>query len=92
MSHDAANTDKDPSDNPQRLASVIPTRGRPPKRFKTEADDTVTSSTAAVIHQSFIMKLFDHSLDLAKYGPDSALYPICRAWMLNQPRSNKLIK
>lgn len=38
------------------------------------------------------MKLFDRSVDLAKYNQNSPLYPICRAWMQNQPRSSKVIK
>ncbi|XP_065368140.1 protein lin-37 homolog [Calliphora vicina] len=37
--------------------------------------------------ESFIMKLFDRSLDLSKYSEQTSLYPICRAWMANQPRN-----
>lgn len=37
------------------------------------------------------MKLFERSVDLAKYNESTSLYPICRAWMLNQPRSNAVI-
>lgn len=33
------------------------------------------------------MKLFDRSVDLAQFTEDTPLYPICRAWMANQPRS-----
>lgn len=32
------------------------------------------------------MKLFDRSVDLARFEEDTPLYPICRAWMANQPR------
>lgn len=70
-------------------------RGRPPKHFRNDvslAARNAPSSNLVGEHQSFIMKLFDRSLDLAKYPSKSALYPICRAWMLNQPRSDKLIK
>ncbi|XP_037947798.1 protein lin-37 homolog [Teleopsis dalmanni] len=41
--------------------------------------------------ESFIMRLFDRSLDLAKYNENSSLFPICRAWIMNQPRSNNII-
>lgn len=34
------------------------------------------------------MKLFDRSVDLARFGESTPLYPICRAWMQNQPRMN----
>lgn len=37
--------------------------------------------------ESFVMKLFDRSLDLSKYNDKTPLYPICRAWMCNQPRN-----
>lgn len=75
--------------NNQSTASFLPCRGRPPKRFKKESPSVVAGNAD---QKSFIMKLFDRSVDLAKYSENSALYPICRAWMLNQPRSNKLIK
>lgn len=79
----------------EQNAPFLPSRGRPPKRFKKESQPSSSSSiveSGQTEHKSFIMKLFDRSVDLAKYGEKSALYPICRAWMLNQPRSNKLIK
>ncbi|XP_022195456.1 protein lin-37 homolog [Nilaparvata lugens] len=36
-------------------------------------------------HHTFVMKLFDRSVDLAQFGDETPLYPICRAWMANQP-------
>ena len=36
------------------------------------------------------MKLFDRSVDLAQFDDDTALYPICRAWMRNQPLNRNL--
>lgn len=35
---------------------------------------------------TFVMKLFDRSVDLAQFQEDTPLYPICRAWIANQPR------
>jgi hypothetical protein len=36
---------------------------------------------------SYIMKLFDRSVNLAKFDEETPLYPLCRAWMKNQPRA-----
>ncbi|XP_024085024.1 protein lin-37 homolog isoform X2 [Cimex lectularius] len=35
--------------------------------------------------QAFVMKLFDRSVDLAQFSENTPLYPICRAWIANQP-------
>lgn len=43
------------------------------------------------IRASYVMKLFDRSVDLAKFSQNDPLYPICRDWMRNQPRA-KLVK
>ncbi|KAH8373557.1 hypothetical protein KR200_010096 [Drosophila serrata] len=37
--------------------------------------------------ESYIMRLFERSLDLSTYKDNTPLYPICRAWMANQPRN-----
>ncbi|XP_055628223.1 protein lin-37 homolog [Toxorhynchites rutilus septentrionalis] len=73
---------------PRSAATVvdpsIPLRGRPPKHIKMEY------MSAAIRNQrssSFIMKLFDRSVDLSRFEADSPLYPVCRAWMRNQPRN-----
>ncbi len=34
---------------------------------------------------AYIIKLFDRSVDLAQFSTTSPLYPICRAWMKNNP-------
>lgn len=76
----------------EQNSAFLPCRGRPPKRFKKDSVSRVSTDVSLTDHKTFIMKLFDRSVDLAKYNENSALYPICRAWMLNQPRSNQLIK
>uniref|UniRef100_A0A240PJX1 Uncharacterized protein n=1 Tax=Anopheles atroparvus TaxID=41427 RepID=A0A240PJX1_ANOAO len=38
-------------------------------------------------YEPYIMKLFDRSIDLARFRENSPLYPLCRAWMKNQPRA-----
>ncbi|KAH8283449.1 hypothetical protein KR018_002514 [Drosophila ironensis] len=37
--------------------------------------------------ESYVMRLFERSLDLSRYEENTPLYPICRAWMANQPRN-----
>lgn len=56
------------------------------KRSKTTAASS--SDSIPIPHQSYIMKLFDRSVDLARFDETTPLYPICRAWMQNQPRVN----
>lgn len=81
---DIANVAEDDED----IDSNKPSRGRPPKRVKKE----LTPPPQTSVQHSFLMKLFDRCVDLAKYNEDTPLYPICRAWMINQPRSNQIIK
>jgi len=35
------------------------------------------------VQDSYIMKLFDRSVDLAQFSHDTPLYPVCRAWIHN---------
>ncbi|XP_059488172.1 protein lin-37 homolog [Neocloeon triangulifer] len=57
------------------------TPGSPSKK-KRRRDPLETGGT----HHSYVMKLFDRSVDLAQFNDKSALYPVCRAWMANKPR------
>ncbi|XP_011306251.1 protein lin-37 homolog [Fopius arisanus] len=47
--------------------------------------------TDQLFHHTYVMKLFDRSVDLAQFREDTPLYPICRAWMANQPRNPNLV-
>lgn len=76
------------ADDDDDRSHVVPSRGRPPKRARKES----TPPPPANQNHSFIMKLFDRSVDLAKYNENTALYPICRAWMINQPRSTSIAR
>ncbi|XP_073846856.1 myb-interacting protein 40 [Musca autumnalis] len=78
---------KKPIQQPTRKYSPPPTT--PSKKRRR---DLATSTGGAGGHnkiqaESFVMKLFDRTLDLSKYTEQTALYPICRAWMANQPRN-----
>jgi len=43
------------------------------------------------VHHTYVMKLFDRSVDLARFEEETPLYPICRAWMANLPRNPQVI-
>lgn len=70
----------------QNTGRVSPSMGylTPSKRRKREFG---MASSQKIQAESFVMKLFDRSLDLSKYSEHTSLYPICRAWMANQPRN-----
>lgn len=36
------------------------------------------------------MKLFDRSVDLARFPEDTPLFPVCRAWIQNKPHDKSL--
>ncbi|KAL7630790.1 UNVERIFIED_CONTAM: hypothetical protein RMT77_017220 [Armadillidium vulgare] len=63
------------------LPNVRPVRKR--RRKETELRD-------GGFHHTFVMRMFDRSVDLAQFEEGSPLYPICRAWMLNQPHNSDL--
>ena len=41
-------------------------------------------------HHTFVMKLFDRSVDLAQFPVQTPLYPVCRAWMKNDPHNTNM--
>lgn len=47
-------------------------------------DDIHTPPTLTTL-DSYVIKLFDRSVDLAQFSENTPLYPICRAWMRNSP-------
>lgn len=61
----------------------IPTRGRPKGASKNSSSNQSKSAAAqiaALQQASYVMKLFDRSVNLAKFDEETSLYPICRAW------------
>ena len=52
------------------------------RRRKRKSQDKSTA-----FHHTFVMKLFDRSVDLAQFrgSTNYPLYPVCRAWMRNEP-------
>ncbi|KAK1786350.1 hypothetical protein P4O66_018044 [Electrophorus voltai] len=64
---------------------------RPSSRFpqhrrkkRKEMDDGL-SETNPHKQNAYVIKLFDRSVDLAQFSTSTSLYPICRAWMRNNP-------
>lgn len=51
---------------------------RPKKRQRIATEKARQFATPTTIHQSYVMKLFDRSVDLARFDERSPLYPICR--------------
>ncbi|XP_033105627.1 protein lin-37 homolog [Anneissia japonica] len=63
------------------------------KRKKKELSSNAEFDTSLVegmhLKHTYIMKLFDRSLDLAQFESTTPLYPVCRDWMNNQPHSKR---
>ncbi|TNN02435.1 protein lin-37 homolog [Takifugu flavidus] len=64
---------------------------RPSARFsqhrrkkRKEVDESIPESNPHK-QNSYIIKLYDRSVDLAQFNTNTPLYPICRAWMRNNP-------
>ncbi|XP_074646459.1 protein lin-37 homolog [Tubulanus polymorphus] len=62
---------------------------RTPRKRRRRADDNA-SMEAGQYHHTYVLKLFDRSVDLAQFEENTPLYPICRAWMRNQPLNRNL--
>lgn len=56
---------------------------RPARRPKVRVSHHVKEAPPT----AFVMKLFDRSVDLTQFTPDTPLYPICRAWFQNNPKN-----
>lgn len=52
---------------------------------KRKRKEDSSGSDVNKIHYTYVMKLFDRSVDLAQFHENTPLYPICRAWIKNQP-------
>ncbi|KAL3852139.1 hypothetical protein ACJMK2_015819 [Sinanodonta woodiana] len=84
-----------PADNSQSepLPVVSPSKrsqvnkGNRKRKKKDEGED---AETGGHFHHSYVMKLFDRSVDMAQFDENTPLYPICRAWMKNQPNNRNL--
>uniref|UniRef100_A0A9J7ZI90 Lin-37 DREAM MuvB core complex component n=1 Tax=Cyprinus carpio carpio TaxID=630221 RepID=A0A9J7ZI90_CYPCA len=55
------------------------------RRKKRKEMDDALAETNQHKQNAYIIKLFDRSVDLAQFSTTTPLYPICRAWMRNNP-------
>ncbi|XP_038220539.1 protein lin-37 homolog [Zerene cesonia] len=58
------------------------------KKVSSHESSDEEDSQNGVLRQSYVLKLFDRSVELSQFSEDTPLYPICRAWIVNQPRAD----
>lgn len=63
-----------------------PTKSPRPARRRRKKE----APAASAFHHTFVMKLFDRSVDLAQFNKNTSLYPVCRAWMINDPNNTSM--
>ncbi|XP_071511353.1 protein lin-37 homolog [Diadema antillarum] len=75
-------------DDDIRELESTPTKKSPSKSRKRRKRDYANSDIEQLddglrAQNSYVMKLFDRSVDLAQFKTNAPLYPVCRAWMAN---------
>ncbi|XP_078479995.1 LOW QUALITY PROTEIN: protein lin-37 homolog [Lampetra planeri] len=78
---DSINKDLSPSSAGKRPSTRFPQHRR---KKRKEMDEGIPESNQHK-QNAYIIKLFDRSVDLAQFNTNTPLYPICRAWMRNNP-------
>ncbi|XP_028177748.1 protein lin-37 homolog isoform X2 [Ostrinia furnacalis] len=68
--------------------SYEPSPTKKERQEKKDSEEEYTPRRKSPVRQSYVLKLFDRSVDLSQFEENSPLYPICRAWMINQPKEN----
>ncbi|MED6257153.1 hypothetical protein ATANTOWER_012738 [Ataeniobius toweri] len=81
LSVDSLNKDLSPSSGGKRPSARFPQH----RRKKRKEMDEGIPETNQHKQNAYIIKLFDRSVDLAQFNTSTSLYPICRAWMRNNP-------
>ncbi|XP_061675436.1 protein lin-37 homolog [Syngnathoides biaculeatus] len=81
MAADTINKDLSPLSSGKRPSARFPHHRR---KKRKEMDESISESNTHR-QNACIMKLFDRSVDLAQFNASTPLYPICRAWMRNNP-------
>ncbi|XP_035286776.1 protein lin-37 homolog isoform X1 [Anguilla anguilla] len=82
---DSLSKDLSPSSTGKRPSSRFPQHRR---KKRKEMDDGLSESSQHK-QNAYIIKLFDRSVDLAQFSSGTPLYPICRAWMRNNPAARE---
>uniref|UniRef100_A0A1A7XLR8 Lin-37 homolog n=1 Tax=Iconisemion striatum TaxID=60296 RepID=A0A1A7XLR8_9TELE len=81
LSGDSLHKDLSPSSAGKRPS----TRFHQHRRKKRKEMDEGIPETNQHKQNAYVIKLFDRSVDLAQFNTSTPLYPICRAWMRNNP-------
>ncbi|KAM4581360.1 protein lin-37 homolog [Odontesthes bonariensis] len=81
ISADSLSKDLSPSSAGKRPSTRFPQH----RRKKRKEMDEGLPETNQHKQNAYIIKLFDRSVDLAQFNTSTPLYPICRAWMRNNP-------
>ncbi|XP_037532307.1 protein lin-37 homolog [Nematolebias whitei] len=81
LSVDTLNKDLSPSSAGKRPSTRYPQH----RRKKRKEIDEGIPETNQHKQNAYVIKLFDRSVDLAQFNTSTPLYPICRAWMRNNP-------
>ncbi|KAF5906246.1 protein lin-37, partial [Clarias magur] len=71
--------------SPSSLGKRPSSRFAQHRRKKRKEMEDGLSETNQHKQNSYIIKLFDRSVDLAQFNSNTSLYPICRSWMRNNP-------
>ncbi|XP_017281933.1 protein lin-37 homolog [Kryptolebias marmoratus] len=82
LSVDSLHKDLSPSSAGKRPSTRFPQHRR---KKRKEMDEGGIPETNQHKQNAYIIKLFDRSVDLAQFNTSTSLYPICRAWMRNNP-------
>ncbi|KAJ8731102.1 hypothetical protein PYW07_004266 [Mythimna separata] len=75
------------ADESDASSDYVPDK-RESRDHRSEDDERPYRRKRSPHRQSYVLKLFDRSVDLSQFSEESPLYPICRAWIANQPRAN----
>ncbi|KAM9852317.1 protein lin-37 homolog [Aulostomus maculatus] len=78
---DSMNKDLSPSSAGKRPSARFPQHRR---KKRKEMEEGIPEGNQQK-QNAYIIKLFDRSVDLAQFNTGTPLYPICRAWMRNNP-------
>ncbi|XP_066031108.1 LOW QUALITY PROTEIN: protein lin-37 homolog [Chamaea fasciata] len=81
---------KGPGEPPAKEASPSAPGKRPPGRFpqqrrKKRREGGEGPETPPQKHNSFVIRLFDRSVELGQFPAGTPLYPVCRAWIGHCP-------
>uniref|UniRef100_A0A3Q1I0D7 Lin-37 DREAM MuvB core complex component n=1 Tax=Anabas testudineus TaxID=64144 RepID=A0A3Q1I0D7_ANATE len=80
-SQNESDTGKMSADSLNKPSARFPQHRR---KKRKEMDEGIPESNQHK-QNAYIIKLFDRSVDLAQFNTSTPLYPICRAWMRNNP-------